>query len=250
MTERDRFSSIDVSGAEAGSEAAEPCPASALTSDAGCAVPIATDSRVISLGECCRKFLHMLPAALPFLLAFKPHQDPLTWGALRYVGTIAAILTVVFLLLFRVVRRSGEKNLLITVLSYPLTVLTPMFLFRGNAEFTCVVVVVLGLGDGSAFIGGKLFGNRRLPWNPKKSWVGTLCFFLVAAPFASLAYWLEARNPAAPWSLALACGGAAALAGAVAESLPTEITDNLRVGVAAAVAVVVTHFALAGWLLS
>jgi dolichol kinase len=112
---------------------------------------------------------------------------------------------------------------------------------------------VLAFGDGSAYLGGKLLGGPRLPWNPDKSVAGSLSFVLIAAPMASLAYWNEARNPdgsSVPLLLAVLCGTAAAIVGSIAESWPTRITDNLRVGVAAAVSVVAAHFALAGYFLS
>ena len=189
----------------------------------------------------------MSPGLLPFALQLVPHPDPLDWTSVGVVFGICVVLTGIFLLLRGVVRRPGEENFFSTALSYPATILVTLVLFRGHAEFACVVVVVLAFGDGSAYIGGKLFGRRRLPWNADKSWAGTLSFFLVAAPIAALAYWVEAR-PAAPLTLAILCGAAAAVAGAVAESLPMRLTDNLRVGVAASLAVVATHFTAVAFL--
>ena len=201
-------------------------------------------TRSIPAGEACRKFLHMTPGVLPFVLAAVDHPDPLDGVSLAVVATICVVLTAVFLALTRIVRRPDEDNYLSTVLSYPACVLAVLVLFPARAEFAAVVVVVLAFGDGAASIGGRLFGKTRLPWNPEKSWAGTLAFLACAAPLASLAYWLEARPAVAP-GVALACGIAAAAAGAVAESLPTRITDNARVGVAAALAVSVCGLLLA-----
>lgn len=192
-------------------------------------------------GEVVRKLLHMLPGLLPFSLTRIPHPDPLDAFSIGLVVAICLVMTAVFLACHRVVRRPGETGLLSTTVSYPAMVILTLVLFPAHLEFTCVVVVVLAFGDGSAYIGGKLFGRRKLPWNQSKTWVGTASFVLVAAPLAALAYWGEARHPSVSFSTALICGTAAAMLGALAESLPMRITDNLRVGAAAAIAVVAAH---------
>ncbi|HUG93698.1 MAG TPA: phosphatidate cytidylyltransferase, partial [Planctomycetaceae bacterium] len=202
-------------------------------------------TQTISKGEICRKFLHMTPGLLPFLFApLRLHPDPLDATSLAVVVLVCAVLTLVFLALRPVVRRPGERNFLSTTLSYPASILAVLLLFPGRPEFAMVVVVVLAFGDGSAWLAGRLFGRRRLPWNPEKTWVGSTAFVCCSAPLAALAFWLEARPPVS-FPQALVCGLAAALAGAAAESLPSQITDNARVGVAAGVAVAVTGLLVA-----
>ncbi len=71
---------------------------------------------------------------------------------------------------------------------------------------------------------------------------------------SSFGLWLDPMTEANGWSretfaLAMAIqnllwGAGGPIAGALAESAPSKITDNLRVGVAAGVAVALTHFAL------
>jgi phytol kinase len=197
----------------------------------------------IPRGEIVRKLLHMGPGVLTFLMSAIPHYDPLAWHEVAIVAVVAVIVMGTFLRMHRTVKREGEDNMLSTVFSYGLCVVVMTSLFREHTEFTCVVVAVLAFGDGSAYFAGKLWGKRKLPWNRQKSWMGTLAFVAVSAPFAALAFWFEAR-PATPFALALACATVAAIAGAIAESLPMKLTDNLRVGVAASVACVVTYFAL------
>jgi hypothetical protein len=46
------------------------------------------------------------------------------------------------------------------------------------------------------------------------------------------------------------CATAATVTAAVAESWATNLTDNLRVGVAASVAVIAAHYLSAGWFLA
>jgi dolichol kinase len=75
-------------------------------------------------------------------------------------------------------------------------------------------------------------------------WHGLLVLF--AIPVATLAYWRVARPDVSLASAAISASAAALLA-AVAESLPVRLTDNLRVGVAAAVGMIGVHVAFLGW---
>lgn len=210
-------------------------------------------------GEILRKTIHMMPGAVPFALFLCPHPRVLPWDSLLILTVLTAVLTAVYIASKRIVRRPDETDFYSTCLSYPACILAMLLLFRQHPEFTCVVVVVLGFGDASAYIGGHLFGRRRLPWNPKKTWAGTISFILVAAPLATLAYYLEVNTGAlAYWGgggpltvslgIAALCATAATVTAAVAESWATSLTDNLRVGVAASVAVVAAHYLTSGWL--
>lgn len=198
---------------------------------------------VTKANEFWRKSLHMLPGFLPFWFMTMPHEDPLKQESLVFVTVVAVCLTALFIALRRIVSRHGESDFLLTTISYPAIILAVMWFFPGRVEFTCVIVIILAFGDGSAFIGGKLFGKRKLPWNPNKSWAGFFSFILVATPAASLAFWLEA-TPKEPVWVAVTCSAVATLLAAIAESIDTKLTDNLRVGLAAAVGVITTGFLL------
>ncbi len=195
--------------------------------------------------EIYRKLLHILPGLLPFGLAFLPHDDPPDWIAMSCVVGISVILTAVYIALHSRVSRPEEANFLSSALSYPATVLGTLLAFPAHAEFAMVVVILIAFGDGFAYICGKTFGRRPLPWNPEKSWAGSIGFVLCSAPVATLAFWLEAKNPDVSWLLAGACCGTASLFAAVAESWPTGLTDNLRVGLTAALTVSGSYFLLA-----
>lgn len=198
-----------------------------------------------SKNELNRKILHMLPGFLPFLLAILPHDDPPDWIAMTCVVSITVLLTGFYIAMRSRVSRPDEKNFYSTVLSYPAAVLGTLLLFPAHVEFAMVVVILIAFGDGCAYIFGKRFGRRALPWNPEKSWAGTIGFVIISAPIASLAFWLEAKNPEVPFLLAAGCCTLAALAAALAESWPTKLTDNLRVGVTAALTVSGSYFLLA-----
>lgn len=194
-------------------------------------------------GEILRKSLHMLPGFIPFLMKDMAHLDPLDNAALVFLTVVSLMLTIVFLAVFRLVRRPGERNLLSAALSYPATVVGTIVLFPANLEFACVVVTILAFGDGFAYLCGRLFGKTGLPWNSHKTWLGTLGFIVFSGPIASLAFWLEAK-PQVSIPSAAACGFSAAVAGAIAESLDVKLTDNLRVGLAAAFTVAMTSYLL------
>ena len=196
--------------------------------------------------EFYRKLLHMLPGLLPFILAFVPHDDPPDWIAMSVVTAITLLLTGLYVGLRSRVSRPEEADFFSSALSYPAAVLGTLLVFPSHAEFAMVVVILIALGDGFAYICGKRFGRRRLPWNPQKSWAGTLGFVIFSAPIASLAFWLEAKNPEVSLGLAAACCGFASVAAALAESWPTKLTDNLRVGLTAAVTVSGSYFLLSG----
>ena len=194
--------------------------------------------------ELPRKVLHMFPGFVPFLLAAVPHPIPLPFMSLVTVAIITVVLTGLYVLMRRAVQRPGESDFWMTTLSYPAVILATVCLFRQAPQLTGVVVIALAWGDGFAYLGGKLLGGRRLPWNNVKSWAGLISFIAVAGPAAVFAYHAElGRNTS--WAAALLCGTSAIVAAAIAESLPVRLTDNLRVGVTAAIVAAVTHFAVA-----
>lgn len=195
--------------------------------------------------EFYRKLLHMLPGVMPFGLYFLPHDDPPDWIAMSIVTAITILFTVVYVGLRTHVSRRDEPDFYNSALSYPVMVLGTLLVFPSHAEFAMVVVILIALGDGFAYICGKRFGRAKLPWNPEKSWAGTIGFVVFAAPVASLAFWMEAQNPDVPYLLALTCCTFATVAAALAESWPTQLTDNLRVGLTGALAISGSYFLLA-----
>ena len=189
--------------------------------------------------ELRRKGAHALPGLIPFIMLFVYHEDPLPAWNLAVVAAVVAGLTLIG---FRASRTSGmlrgRENWQRTCLTYALPPTLTLILFPAHAECASVVLCVLAFGDPAAALGGRLWGRRRLAWNPDKTWVGLACFMMLAAPAASVIYAFEAR-PAVPWTIAVLGGTGGAACGAIAESLPGRGDDNLRISLAAAVAVVV-----------
>lgn len=189
--------------------------------------------------EIRRKSTHMLPGAIPFIMWFVYHEDPLPlWN----LGVVAAAVTALILIAVRTAhggRRHDGEDWGRTCMTYGIPPFLTLLAFPAQAEYAAVVLTVLAFGDPAAAIAGRLIGRWRLPWNREKSWAGLMAFVLLAVPMATLAYWGEA-HPRVTWTAALACGSAAGITAAAAESLAVRIDDNLRVSFTAAVAVVTT----------
>jgi uncharacterized protein (TIGR00297 family) len=117
------------------------------------------------------------------------------------------------------------------MLLYPLSVLGLILAFRDELWKAAAVWGLLAFGDGMAALVGQAFGGPRLPWNPKKGWIGlgAFVFFgtLAAAVLAGFTLKLPPATWASPWVLGYVA--VAALAAALAESAPTTLDDNLTV---------------------
>ena len=127
----------------------------------------------------------------------------------------------------RAYRRKGESRLA-GVGTYPVAVLLLLVLAPLHAAMAAWGV--LAAADPAAAIVGTRWPRPRLPWNSRKSVSGSLAAFVVGAISAVLLL-LHAGTPS-PVGAAVVAGAA----GAVAESLPWPMDDNIPVAAAAAVA--------------
>jgi phytol kinase len=118
---------------------------------------------------------------------------------------------------------------------YPLAVLILVVFFR--LPIAAGAWAILAVGDAFSNVVGRAIGRHKLPWNPRKSWAGSIAFALTAIPSAALLLWWTAQPPlahpgvggtAAVWTCAVAGG----LAGAAIESFDLPIDDNLSVSLA------------------
>ena len=120
--------------------------------------------------------------------------------------------------------RSGEGKLSGITL-YPFSVL--MLAAFLPLQVAAAAWAVMALGDGAATIVGKSLGGRRLPWNEEKRWSGSIAFFLAAVLGAFLFYGWVSRSYGGTTIFIVAFTGA--LIGALVESLPLKVDDNLSV---------------------
>lgn len=195
----------------------------------------------------------MSPGLLPFLLWLHPHRDPLS-PTLRWImiGVIAAIAARIALR-YASIARADEGDSFGCVFGYAASVLAMLLLFPGQIELGLTVLAVLAFGDGSATIGGLLLGGPTLPWNRNKTWSGFVSFLIVGTLMGTIIYWgetafnPESLGPGVPIGVACLIASLTNGVAAVAESLPSKIDDNVRVGLAASAAVVCAHGWLVGW---
>ena len=195
--------------------------------------------------ECLRRLCHMAPGLLPVVSYIYPHKDPLSPTFLKITGGVIVFYTAWLLIRYKKIRREDEHTEVSSVVGYSTSVLATLLLFPKHAELGMLVLCVLAFGDGMATTCGMLFRGPRLPWNRDKSWAGLFAFIGFGGYLASLAYWAESQ-PQASWPIALTCGFAAAVVAAFAESLPSRVNDNVRVGIASAVTAVTTHAMVVG----
>lgn len=200
----------------------------------------------LGTAEFRRRVWHIAPGLLAFLLIAVPHADPMS-DVLRIILVTATVLIAgVIYRNFRLIERPGETDRVAAIGGYAAAVLGMLLLFPAHMELGLSVLAILAFGDGAATTIGLLAGAKRLPWNPEKSQAGTIAFVLNAGPIAVLLYWREA-NPAVPFATALAIGMTATVAAALAESVPSRINDNIRIGLTASAALIVLQSLLLGW---
>lgn len=183
----------------------------------------------LGVTEFRRRLFHMSPALIPVGLPFIPHPDvwgPILTGAILVFTAAASIFAMTHA---HLVKREGETEWRQAVLGYMATIVTPLLFFPGRAELGLMTLQIVALGDGSATLGGLMFGGRKLPWNPRKTVSGILSFILVGTLASTYSYWGEA-SPSVPILTVLAICSTAALAAAIVESLPIRSNDNFRVG--------------------
>lgn len=113
------------------------------------------------------------------------------------------------------------------LVSYPIAVFLLIVIFRDRLEIAAAAWVVLAFGDGLASIVGRNIGGPTLPWNRKKTLLGTLAFWEVAIPMSWLAVRVVGeRETLLPNLLILFV---AVTIAAIVESLDTGLDDNLLV---------------------
>src|SRR6185295_18844009 len=180
--------------------------------------------RALPKGELPRKVVHIGSGLIA--LALRP-LGPL-WSAV--MGAVAIAFNL--LLLPRVgghkLLREGERGKSIGILLYPVSVFLLILVFHRRLEVAAAGWGLLAFGDGMASVVGLTLGGPRLPWNPRKSWAGSLAYVLFGGAAATV--FVQWTAPGAyALGFAAACCFAAALVAAALESQPQGLDDNLGV---------------------
>jgi uncharacterized protein (TIGR00297 family) len=165
------------------------------------------------------------------------------WWVGAFLALTALIINIMVLprMLGESLMRPGERGKAFRsgVAFYAFSVLVLILIFRHHLEVVACAWGILAFGDGSSTLVGKALGGPRIPWNPSKTCGGSLAFLLWGSlGGAGLMFWVSGSTPGAlSLAHAFALAGAASLAGAVVESLPLELDDNLSVPFLAAATV-------------
>ncbi len=132
--------------------------------------------------------------------------------------------------------RSGDRReILRGPLFYGIAFVALTVLLWRDSPVGIVALMLLCGGDGLADILGRRWGAARLPWNPAKSWAGSLGMVLGGWSLAVLilGLYILAGQLTGPLRLYLPVVSLIALAGAVVESLPLPDWDNITVTLSA-----------------
>jgi uncharacterized protein (TIGR00297 family) len=113
------------------------------------------------------------------------------------------------------------------IVAYPVSVLVLILLFGRRMEVVGAVWAIMALGDAFASVAGESLRGPSLPWNRGKTWSGFAAFIAVGTlgSFA-LGRWID---PSIPELKVLLVCAATATVGAVVETLPIGLDDNISV---------------------
>lgn len=157
----------------------------------------------------------------------------LTWPQAALLALVALVFNATLLgrVLPGLVRASDAAGHQSGVLFYPLALLALVLVFRERLDIVAAVWAVMAFGDGAATLVGTRVGGPRLPWNADKTWSGLVTFALAGTVGAvALSMWVAPMIvPPPPWYFTWFAPIAAALAAALAETIPIKLDDNLTV---------------------
>jgi uncharacterized protein (TIGR00297 family) len=183
----------------------------------------------LTRGELARKVVHMGVGTIAFSLRY---LGPL-WAAILAAGALGFNLFLLPRIGGRKLWRQHEvdSGASIGILLYPLAVLLLILVFYQRLEVAAAAWGILAFGDGMASVVGMSIGRQKLPWNPRKSWMGSLAYVLFGTLAAAvlLVWTAPAQGRAYELSFALTACFATALLAAALESLPQGLDDNIGV---------------------
>jgi uncharacterized protein (TIGR00297 family) len=189
-----------------------------------------------------RKIVHMSMLIFAFLLPF------LTW--IQAVGCAVLALLFNLFLLPRLqvdlskrpgragadlLRSAGKDTQILSypagtwtgIVLYPTSVLLLILIYRHHMHIAAAAWAIMALGDGMASIVGEGLRGPSLPWNAEKRWAGFVGFVVAGTAGAyALTRWV---NPSLPTDKVLVISAVAALVGAVVETVPIRLDDNISV---------------------
>lgn len=177
--------------------------------------------------ESRRQLLHASMIVFALLLRWLTREQALVMALLALIFNLLIIKRVgLHHFIFR--EKDHAKGYSWGIFAYPAAVFLVILIYPLN--IAAASWAYLALGDGASTYFGKKFGRKKLPWNPKKSYIGTLAFMLVSAPAAAFfLWWVGPSYPAADLIFFALAGS---LTAALVETIPWALDDNLTVPLA------------------
>jgi phytol kinase len=132
--------------------------------------------------------------------------------------------------------RTGDRGeILRGPLYYGIVFVVVTLLFWLETPTGIVALMLVCGGDGMADIIGRRYGERKLPWNKKKSWMGSLWFFIGGWVLTMLVLWafVQAGVFPGPPNAYLLAVTLVALAATLVESISPKDIDNLTIALTA-----------------
>jgi phytol kinase len=192
-----------------------------------------------------RKIIHMGTGPL-FVLCWLLFPD--TPGARFYAAFVPFAITAQFILVgagilrdeaaVQAMSRTGDRReILRGPLYYGIIFVLITVIFWLSTPAGIVALMLLCGGDGLADILGRRFGRVRIPWNPRKTWIGSLGMLVGGWSFAAavLAIYLSSGVFQGSFTTYLPAITLIALVGTVVETLPLPDVDNITVTLSALV---------------
>jgi phytol kinase len=132
-------------------------------------------------------------------------------------------------------RTGDRREILRGPLFYGIVFVALTILYWRATPIGMVALMLMCGGDGFAGVLGRRFGKTRLPWNSRKTWIGSLGMFLGGWVFSAgiLAAYVAAGFFSGPWLAYIPAITLIALVGTLVESLPLDDIDNLTIPLAA-----------------
>jgi uncharacterized protein (TIGR00297 family) len=195
--------------------------------------------------ESARQWVHIGSGLFALLLRF------LTWWQAAALAVTALVFNALVLPRIggrRLYRPIDEaRGFPLGILLYPLSVLILILAFRERLDIVAAAWGVLAFGDGFATLVGKYTRDTkeatntnaarretsvgRLPWNGEKTIAGTTAFVVFGSVAGvALACWTRsAVTPRPPLMFSLVAPMVAAAVGALVETIPVRLDDNISV---------------------
>jgi uncharacterized protein (TIGR00297 family) len=181
----------------------------------------------LTRGEIARKVVHMGVG----LIAFSLHYLGPFWAAILAAVALASNIFVLPRVGGRKLWRDAEhqSGTSLGIILYPLAVLLLILAFYKRLEVAAAAWGILAFGDGMASLVGMSMGRKKLPWNPRKSWAGTIAYVFFGTLASTVLLIWTPQDHTYSLGFALAVCFATSIVAAALESLPQGLDDNIGV---------------------